>query len=487
MLNIISQFLALLNENDILYVHWKSNLNIADALEANTDFDILIDKKHQKKLGHIFDAIHAVKFKSENGKYYVFIEDYLALDTASSKIIHFHVHYQIEIGQKFIKNYVLPFSDDILISRIKHPDFPVWISSHEWEILLLILRISLRPGVPTKKNANELCRDKKWQKEYYWLARKVDNDKLNEIIDKHFNPNTGSLLKITIRNGINPKAIVNLHSRLKKTFIPYKKQNDVSAFYKRIFVQLSLRISLYARRFNFPFPYRRTLPKKGILIVLIGCDGSGKSTLTKKVVKLFQKKEDVYQIYFGHGRSHPSIYLAGLLYIYKASNFISKIIHYNNNFGNLLFAIGITIDKEFKIYKAKKAIKNGFLVVCDRFPQTIMPGINDGTWLNAYINQEKNHLFKRIAVWERYIYGSAINLDPDIVFKILVDPHVAYDRNKHLTSIENISLKQNVVKQMRFNANTKVIDFDNNKNNCDKSLSDIASIIWETVYRHNMN
>jgi len=487
MIDTITHFLDLLNENKILYVHWKSNLNIADTLEAKTDFDILVDQKHQNSLIRIFDTIHAVKFKSENGRYYSYIEDYLALDISSKIIIHFHVHYQIEIGQKFIKNYILPFSNEILLTRIKHPEFPVWISSHEWEILLLILRIALRPGLQIKKSVSQLCRNNNWQNEFNWLANKIDFDKLDKIINKHFEYKAAFLISKIIRNGINSQNIAELHYRLKKYFRAFRKQNDVSAFLKRMLMQISLRISQYARPFNLPLSYRRTLPQKGILVVFIGCDGSGKSTLSKNVAKLFQKKEDVYKVYFGHGKSHPSIFLTFFLYLYKSTNFIAKLIRSKNHIGKILFSIGVTIDKQLKIYKTKNAIKKGFLVICDRFPQTTTPGINDGTWLNSYINTNKNSFLKRTAIWERNIYASAMNLEPDIVFKILVDPLVASKRNKDLTSIENIKLKQNVVNQIRFNKNTKVINFDNSKSGADRAVSDIASIIWETIYCHNNN
>ena len=60
------------------------------------------------------------------------------------KLIHYHVYFKLELGESNIKQYLIEWSDEILSNRIKHESYNIWITSHEHELVLLILREVLR-------------------------------------------------------------------------------------------------------------------------------------------------------------------------------------------------------------------------------------------------------------------------------------------------------------------------------------------------------
>src|SRR6185295_15909928 len=54
-------------------------------------------------------------------------------------------------------------------------------------------------------------------------------------------------------------------------------------------------------------PRRRVLPQGGVLVALVGSDGSGKSTLTKDLSAWLSWKIDVLPLYFGSGDGPSSL------------------------------------------------------------------------------------------------------------------------------------------------------------------------------------
>ena len=51
-------FLQNIEENNIRYVHWKSNLNLHNALLGDDDLDILVHPEDQEKLENIYSIIY---------------------------------------------------------------------------------------------------------------------------------------------------------------------------------------------------------------------------------------------------------------------------------------------------------------------------------------------------------------------------------------------------------------------------------------------
>jgi hypothetical protein len=144
MLGSIKTFYETTNSCGIQWCHWKSNASLDTAVDGGTDLDLLFHAKDRLALEQIFEQIGAVKFQAVKEKRYPEIDDFLLVDKDEGILIHFHVHYQLDIGEKNIKSYRLPFVKEIISSRIKHPDIVFWISRPEIELILLIVRQTLR-------------------------------------------------------------------------------------------------------------------------------------------------------------------------------------------------------------------------------------------------------------------------------------------------------------------------------------------------------
>src|SRR5690606_36959482 len=110
------------------------------------------------------------------------------------------------------------------------------------------------------------------------------------------------------------------------------------------------------------------------------------------------------------------------------------------------------IKKKLKLLTLAKGLKNrGSVVVCDRFPQMKINGINDGMILQ---NGKKSQTAKL----EKELFYKTVPLEADLVFKLNVSPEVAIQRKpKH--SFSMISHKCNIINQISF-SNSKMVDID---------------------------
>ena len=177
------------------------------------------------------------------------------------------------------------------------------------------------------------------------------------------------------------------------------------------------------------FYSRRTLFKKGLIVSLIGPDGTGKTTLTNDLKKIFTKKILVKKFYLG------------------------KIKFFKKN---LLFSSVINIiNKFYKLYSIRKLKNKGFLILTDRYP-TNNSKFNDGPLLF-----ETKTIFSKI---EKKIYNFFfLSFPPDIVFKLYANPKEIVKRKVNL-KIYLIQKKLNYMQKLKFSKKTKIIPIKVNRN-----------------------
>src|SRR5690606_5824704 len=100
----------------------------------------------------------------------------------SDKIVHLHLHTRINIGPKHHKFILFPFEEAVLDSRIKDKKFDIYRISYELELLLLLIRQSvkirkrdylLRPFGFSLISRSYIC-------EYEWLCEQISTDTVYE-------------------------------------------------------------------------------------------------------------------------------------------------------------------------------------------------------------------------------------------------------------------------------------------------------------------
>jgi thymidylate kinase len=203
----------------------------------------------------------------------------------------------------------------------------------------------------------------------------------------------------------------------------------------------------------------------GMLVAVIGSDGSGKSTLSRDLHRRLASEVDAMHLYFGSGDG-PSSLLRRPMKAAK-DRFLgtkeSKESVADRAAGGSAdrrrrpwmaaarvgWALALAAEKRRKLRAAMLARDEGTIVVCDRYPQVQFPGQNDGPLLWRW-SRSGSWLLRRIASWEARPYELAARSGPDLVLRLDVDTDTAISRRPGLTRTyldERIAL----VRSLRFN------------------------------------
>jgi thymidylate kinase len=144
-----------------------------------------------------------------------------------------------------------------------------------------------------------------------------------------------------------------------------------------------------------------------------------------------------------------------------------------------VWALVLAREKRLKIRKSIKARERGFIVICDRFPQTQVSGMIDGTLLDHWMSSESK-LLRSLARWEADSYTLADTYPPDLVIRLDVTSETAASRRPeaHRPVLDH---RRQVVESLMFkNARFGLRSLDANRD-LDDVLLDVKHALWEAI------
>ena len=274
------------------------------------------------------------------------------------------------------------------------------------------------------------------------VASIVERVSVRERADQFFSP--GLADAIAERLNLNGKEFwrPRLRGRIARELSAYRIYGGVEAS-----LRMLARDALWAARainrrsVKWPRLCGRRAPGAGVVISVVGLDGSGKSTLVREIHRWLGTEVDVMSCYFGTGDGEPSLFFRP----FKAvSRWVARLVRtrpkgashgivsdrppglgYSVLFA--VWAIAVAIEKRQKIVSTQRAASRGFVVVTDRYPQNEIPEFNDGTLL---------HRLPRCPAWlrrfEASIYALAQRAPPDLVIKLQVGPETVARREPQM-------------------------------------------------------
>lgn len=478
------------HQRGINYCHFKSNEHLDASFKGLTDLDVLFDINQKDEVKKILISNGFSKFYSVWFLNYPHVEDFILLD--AGKIFHVHAHFKLIVGKSGVKSYVLPWAKQILDDRIFRKDFNLFTSNPIIEMLLLIVRISLKLSFfnTNYNNKREIIDAKR---EFLWLKERVSKNELTTLSISFYGKNIKDNIETIYDENINLKNISGFYNIVSNELKKSRRYNFLQSIFIKYLRKGFLILSIINKRFNlFPnIKNHRTLKGKGLIISLLGADGSGKSTQVKCVKEILSKKMDVRYAYMGSGNGpmswHRNIFKLGNKILKKS---IQKKVAKSHNQKRkekvdlkyvikIMYFLSLAIEKRSKLKKLDHFRKKGMICITDRYPQTQIHNYNDGIHMGNWLNSS-NWLLRILAKFEYNCYKKSDHIRPNLVLKLIGNPSVLSYRRKGEMSNEEISKKQNGIQSLTFGSDVDVVQIDANQSK-DEIAKQILNKIGESL------
>jgi len=486
-----------LHAENVRYCHWKSNEHLLASFTGATDVDVLFDRKTIIPLTRILGATGFKRFVVKPGRGYPGVEDYVGFDGDSGTLTHLHVHYQLTLGEKFLKGHRLPWEERYLTSRVWDPEFDVYVADPHLELVVLLVRMVMKWRV--RDSAKEALGipylSRGVLRELAWLKARVDAQQLVEVARELVGASAAALLPGLI-DGSQPSVhrLRAFGSRITPTLDDYRLYEATDGARQMLTRELGIvwwKVRNWFR--GAPTKSTRTLPQGGITVAFLGADGAGKSTVTATMADWLSREIAVVTTYGGSGKGSASfprrvMQRAGALRrrligsgrppVRRASDAPAEPSSSPPSLARLVWILSLSRERRRRARAARRAKGLGMIVISDRFPQNQFPEGNDGPRLMHW--RERGSWVARAAARHEDETFRLVDLSPpDLVVKLHVTPETASAR-KPETPAEQVRRGIEVIRGLQFPHSTRVVDVD-----AEQPLAHVIlqakRAVWETI------
>lgn len=198
------------------------------------------------------------------------------------------------------------------------------------------------------------------------------------------------------------------------------------------------------------------------LIAVVGCDGTGKSTLTADLVKTLRSHCATERRYLGlisgeDGDKIKRLPVVGVWLERRLAAKSEKTQRMSSKAPALWAALimyGLSVWRKANLCKAKRLAQSGVLVIGDRYPQAEVSGFYyDGPGIG--IERTHGWLMTCLAKCERRLYQQMALCRPALIIRLDIDADTAFSR-KPDHNYDELRDKASVMTRLNYNGSTIV-------------------------------
>ena len=479
-LDLVAELLARLDRDDIIYCHWKSNEAITRSLTGDNDLDLLIAERDQPRFeAAVSDLGFEIATPSPDRRIPGLV-DHFGLDEATGRMVHVQAHYQLYVGDDMTKNYRLGFEEAFLESR--RPCGPIPVPSPEFELLVLIVRVAIkhlswdtqvaRKGRPTASERRELA----------YLEERADPGVLDELRERHLPVVSAELLaecRRAIAPGTGHLERARAGRQLLRALEPLARRPNRRDVWLRLWRR-------FRRRSQVGTPgSRRRIDTEGLMVAVVGGDGSGKSSTVAELDETFSRHFPTYTHHMG---KPPRSFARRLLR--RPLRWLPEINGQSRTslpawtdfetigFPGHSFVLWHTLIARDRMREYRRARRRadgaGVVVISDRFP---LPQITlmDNARTGALPGLERRPIARWLARREADYYTRIGS--PDLLVVLRVDPDVAVARRPEQDS-DFVRRRAEEVWAAEWGPETVVVDASRPR---EAVRTEVHSVVWAAL------
>jgi thymidylate kinase len=494
-LRAVTELCRRLVEAEVPYCHWKSNEHLRPATIGETDLDLLVARDSAIRVAGILAETGYKRMTAVAARAYIGIEDYLAMDGATGKLIHLHLHYRLVVGEKFLKGYRLPWEERFLSSRQLDPETGIYVSGPELELIVLLVRAALKRRRRDRLFGGPGPIDGDFLREFRWLVKRIDPTRLQTEATELLGAPASSLVTTMVSRGVEPADVARFRAAIANITDSCRTYPPAEATRRRWSREWQARWARFrSRLLRRRQPTRFGNPRGGVIVAFLGADGSGKSTVTSAIASWLSWRMEIVSLYFGFGDGPVSPLrrpLQSLKSLYARRPRENKSGSRSNSTQNpaswpevpkaiwrILWSWSVVREKEARLRQAQRARNLGLVAICDRYPQAQIMALGDGPLLSHW-NRHPWGWLRATARWELAAYRRMEAVVPDLVIKLRVSPEVSAGRKQDV-SLESLARRVEVVDRVHFASGARVACVDANQP-LEQVLLEVQRMVWEVL------
>jgi thymidylate kinase len=473
------KLITTLNDENINYCHWKSNLLLGEALAGYDDLDLLVKTSDI----YLFESVvNQLGFKRATNRSLEIqsVHHFYGFDKNSGEILHLHVYYQIKTGPSWTKSIRFDFEDYVLDNLISHHSgMPIPVK--HIEIVMFCIRIMMKY---TKFNEIVLV-GKESQRtidEIDYLLDGLDNDKLEQFLTEFFP-------RITVKDFFEYISVLRDGNIYLKLFYARKVKTNIKKYlYQGFFENLvnNTKQGIYRVSNKLFLKQKKKLFSGGNIIVVAGLDATGKTTITGDLKRWLGKNFTTDLVHFGKPTS--SIFTFVINFVIKISRKKTSINSKNrsslrteNKQKSLIFIIRqlvLAFDRYFLVRNIWKKSAKGRIILCDRYKSEDF-GVMDSKRL---FHDDHRGLKKTLSLRESKLYNSMPS--PDLLFYLTVPVEIAVQRNEDRIKNGKESeefLRKRHAENQNLNYKSKNIFIIDTNREYQEVISEIKALVWQNI------
>jgi thymidylate kinase len=464
------------------YCHWKSNAALERSASGDNDLDLLVSRADDQQFIEILYRLGFREAQVSQEERLPGIRDFYGYDETSGRLVHVHAHFQLILGHDFTKNYHLPIERAYLDSAAQGDLFRV--PAPEFEFIVFVIRMILKHSTwdAILMRHGRLSTSERRELEY--LRSKTTLKKSYLVLDQHLPFIDHDLFKACVQAlqlGCSVWKRIRTGQQLQRTLQACARRPQI----------IDIALKLW-RRVEWPILYRlhlRTCAKRmvngGMMIAIIGGDGSGKTTAVMELRQKLSEEFDVIQVHMGKPSwSRMTILIRGAVKIGRSLGLYPFVkegtepsLDTNSpefpGYPWLIREVCTARDRYLEYKRARRFASNGGLVICDRFP---LPQIRimDGAQVERVtVGLQSSRFLKFLAALEHHYYQQ-IKL-PDLLIVLRVDPEICVQRKTDEPSESVRSRSEEIWNLDWCETPAHVIDASQSQS---QVMSDVLSLVW---------